>query len=346
MTTNPADDLAIQAPESQPGAPAIGASPRTYWHWLYAGMSRGSLIVVWIALIGLFTAIEPGVFFTGGTFQVIFGSQQALVFLAMAALCAFTVGEFDLSIASNLGLAAILVPVLAVEHNMNVAVASVLAVAACVLVGAVNAVVIVGLGIDAIVTTLGMATLLSGLTLGISGSTQVSGLTSRTAVIANTEVLGLPVTFYYGIAIAIAFWYVLRFTALGRHMVFVGANRAVARLAGVRVTRIRVGAYLCSGLLAGLGGVILVDGLGGFDPSTPPAYLLPALSAAFLGTAVIEPGRFNPLGTLVAIYFLVTGIVGLQLLGYTGWVSDVFYGAALITALIFSSVARQRLLRR
>jgi len=346
LTTNPADGVAVQAAESQPGAPAMGASPRTYWRWLHGGISHGSLIVVWIALIGLFTAIEPGVFFTGGTFQVIFGSQQALVFLAMAALCAFTVGEFDLSIASNLGLAGVLVPVLAAEHHVNVAAANVIAVAVCVGVGAVNALVIVGLGIDAIVTTLGMATLLSGLTLDISGSTQVSGLTARAAVIANTEVLGLPVTFYYGIAIAIAFWYVLRFTALGRHMMFVGANRAVARLAGVRVTRIRVGAYLCSGLLAGLGGAILVDGLGGFDPSTPPAYLLPALAAAFLGTAVIEPGRFNPFGTLVAIYFLVTGVVGLQLLGYTGWVSDVFYGAALITALIFSSVARQRLRRR
>ena len=346
MTTNPADGLAVQAPESQPSARELAASPRTYRHWLHAGMSRGSLIVAWIALIGLFTAIEPRVFFTGGTFGVIFGSQQALVFLAMAALCAFTVGEFDLSIASTLGLAGVLVPVLAVEHHVNVAAANVIAVAACLLVGAVNAVVIVGLGIDPIVTTLGMATLLSGLTLEISGSTQVSGLTARAAVIANTEVLGLPVTFYYGIAIAIAFWYVLRFTALGRHMMFVGANRAVARLAGVRVTRIRVGAYLCSALLAGLGGTILVDGLGGFDPSTPPAYLLPALAAAFLGTAVIEPGRFNPLGTLIAIYFLVTGIVGLQLLGYTGWISDVFYGAALITALIFSSVARQRLRRR
>ena len=71
----------------------------------------------------------------------------------------------------------------------------------------------------------------------------------------------------------------------------------------------------------------LAASVGGFDPNSSPTYLLPALSATFLGTAVIKPGRFNPMGTMVAIYFLVTGIVGLQLLGYTGWVSDVFYGA-------------------
>jgi ribose transport system permease protein len=100
-----------------------------------------------------------------------------------------------------------------------------------------------------------------------------------------------------------------------------------------------------SGLLCGIGGVLLVATVGGFDPSTSPTYLLPALSATFLGTAVIRPGRFNPIGTMVAIYFLVTGIVGLSLLGFNGWVTDVFYGAALIIAVIVSTVARRRTLR-
>jgi ribose transport system permease protein len=125
-------------------------------------------------------------------------------------------------------------------------------------------------------------------------------------------------------------------------MAFVGANREVARLAGVRVARIRIGAYVVSGLICGLGGMLLAAAVGGFDPSSSPSYLLPAFSAAFLGTAAIVPGRFNPLGTFVAIYFLATGILGLQLLGYTGWISHVFYGAALIVAVTVSTVVRRR----
>lgn len=105
-----------------------------------------------------------------------------------------------------------------------------------------------------------------------------------------------------------------------------------------------MGAYVTAGLLSGLGGVLLSIGNGGFDPSSAATYLLPAFSATFLGTSVIRPGRFNPLGTMVAIYFLVTGITGLQLLGYTGWVNDVFYGAALIVAVVISTVARRRTL--
>ena len=76
-------------------------------------------------------------------------------------------------------------------------------------------------------------------------------------------------------------------------MAFVGANREVARLAGVRVARIRIGVYVTSGLVCGLGGVLLAASVGGFDPNSSPTYLLPALSAAFLGTAVIEPGALT-----------------------------------------------------
>jgi ribose transport system permease protein len=206
-------------------------------------------------------------------------------------------------------------------------------------------VIVVRIGIDSIVTTLGMGTLVLGITEKISNGATVAGLSTSLADWANKDFLfNLPVSFYYGLALAVLLAYIMRFTPLGRHMAFVGANREVARLAGVRVRRVRMGAYVTAGLLSGLGGVLLSIGNGGFDPSSATTYLLPAFSATFLGTSAIRPGRFNPLGTMVAIYFLVTGITGLQLLGYTGWVNDVFYGAALIVAVVISTVARRRTL--
>ncbi len=308
-------------------------------------VSRYALVGVWLVVFLVFAAIEPSVLLTAGTFQTIFGSQQALVFLGMAAVITFQVGEFDLSISAILGMSATIVPVLVIEHGWDPYAASVVAILAAVAVGAINGIIVVRLGIDAIIATLGMGTLLLGLTSGFSHSQAVSGLSNSFGAISNTTVvLGLPLTFFYGVALALLIAYITRSTPLGRHMAFVGANREVARLAGVRVTRIRIGAYMLSGLLCGIGGVLLVATIGGFDSNSSPTYLLPALSATFLGTAVIKPGRFNAVGTLVAIYFLVTGIVGLQLLGYTGWVSNAFYGAALITAVIVSTLTRRRTL--
>jgi ribose transport system permease protein len=126
-------------------------------------------------------------------------------------------------------------------------------------------------------------------------------------------------------------------------MLFLGSNREAARLTGIRVNRIRFGAYVVSSLVSGMAGLIVVSTLGGFDPTTSSVYLLPALAAVFLGTAVIQPGRFNPIGTLLAIWFLWTGVFGLELLGYSGWVQDAFYGGGLIVAIYLAKVMRSRI---
>jgi ribose transport system permease protein len=342
-STDLLDQPVVEPPRRTLGLPELMARFHQPGEGSFLG--RYALVGVWIIVAGVFAVLEPGTLLTSGTFQTIFGSQQALVFLAMAAVITFAVGEFDLSIASIFGFAATLVPILVVQHGWTPVSASLVSIAFCCVIGAINATIIVRLGIDPIITTLGMGTLLLGVTSGLSHSAAVAGLSNSFASIANASVvLGLPISFFYGVALALLIAYVMRWTALGRHMAFVGANREVARLAGVRVTRIRMGSYITSGLICGVGGMLVSASVGGFDASTSPSYLLPALSATFLGTAVIRPGRFNPLGTLVAIYFLVTGIVGLELLGYSGWVSDAFYGAALILAVIVSTLTRRRTL--
>jgi ribose transport system permease protein len=304
--------------------------------------SRYSLILVWGLMIAVYAGMESDRFLTKGAWTTIFGSQQALVFLALALVVTFIVGEFDLSVASVLGLSATLVPVLNVLHGVDVVLACIIAVLAATAAGAINGFLVVVMRVNPIVVTLGMSTLLLGVSLEIAQLNTVSGLDTSFSKISLTEFGGLPVSFFYGVAVALIFAYVLRFTPLGRHMVFVGANREVARLAGIRVNRIRFGAYTMSGLICGVGGVVLVAGLGGFDPNSSVTYLLPAFAGAFLGTAVVNPGRFNPLGSLISIYFLVTGIVGLQLLGFSGWITNVFYGAALIVAVTVSTIVNRR----
>lgn len=307
-------------------------------------LERYGILAAWGVMIAVYSAIEPSIFDTSGTFQTIFGSQAALMFLSMAFLCTVVVGEFvDLSVASILGFSATLLAVLSINDHVNVALASLIAIAVGASAGAVNGLLVVYLGVNTIVVTLGMSTLLSGLALAISNLSPVSGLSESFGNLALTEVFGLPVSFYYGLAIAIAFAYVLGATPLGRHMRFVGANREVSRLAGVRVNEIRFGAFLVAGLLCGVGGVVIAAGLGGFDPSSSVTYLLPTVSAVFLGTAVVRPGTFNPLGTAVGVYFLATGILGLQELGLAGWISDVFYGAALILTVTLTTLLGRRI---
>jgi ribose transport system permease protein len=229
-----------------------------------------------------------------------------------------------------------------VQHHVSLFVTCVVAVACAALVGLVNGLLVVKVGVQALIVTLGMGTLLLGIAAQLSNQTTVSGLSPNFGKIALTNFVGLPVSFYYGLALALAILYVFTFTPLGRHMTFVGANPEVARLAGVSVNRIRIGSFVVGSTIAGVGGVLLVASVGGYDSTASPQYLLPTFAAVFLGTAVVRPGRFNPIGTLIAIYFLATGILGLQMLGQSGWIEDVFYGAALIVAVSTATIVRHR----
>lgn len=177
----------------------------------------------------------------------------------------------------------------------------------------------------------------------ISDSQTVSGVSQGLIdLVVVNRFLGIPLAFYYGIALGLALFYVFEFMPIGRRLLFVGRGRAVARLSGIRVARMRFGAFAAAGVISAFAGVLYVGTLGSADPTSGLSFLLPAFAAAFLGATTIQPGRFNPLGTIAAVYFLVTGITGLQLLGVQTFVQQLFYGGALVLAVALSQLARRR----
>jgi ribose transport system permease protein len=275
--------------------------------------------------------------------RTVFSQITPVIFLGLGVVITMAVGEFDLSFAGIFSISAVAVPSLAVLHGWPVGVAVLGALLIALALGAVNAALVVGVGVNSVVVTLGVWSVAGGLAFLLSGETTVSGLEPALAAISNARFLGLPMLFWYGVMLVAIVAYIMGATPTGRHMAFVGSNRAVAALAGVAVGRIRVGAYLASALLSGLAGVIISIGNGGFNPSSANAYLLPTFAAVFLGTVAVVPGRFNPIGMFIGAYFLITGVFGLQLLGLTGWVTEVFYGAALVIAVTISFLLQRRM---
>ncbi|WP_460775840.1 ABC transporter permease [Microbacterium sp. GXF7504] len=309
--------------------------------------SRFSVIGVWILMIVVFAFLSPERFLTPGVPRVILSGQLEIIFLAAGLLCTIIVGEFvDMSVAANYGLAGTITAVLAVNLQTNVWLAALIAIAASTLIGLINGLLVVKAGVNTIVVTLGMSTVLAGLCIWVSNAQPISGIPRDFTAIVNTDVLGLPVSFFIGLVLMLGFAYVLQFTPLGRNMRFVGENREVSRLAGVRVNRIRLGSFVAAGVIAGLGGVLSAAKIGGFDAATAQTYLLPMFATVFLGTAILIPGKFNPLGSFIAAYFLATGTLGLQLalIGTNSniWVPNVFYGAVLIIAVTVSTVLGRR----
>lgn len=306
-------------------------------------LSRYSLVLVWILMAGIFSFMLPGVFATGDVAKAVFGSQTPLVFLGLALVITLSVGEFDLSFAAIFGWSATVVPALVVLYGWSMPAAVLAAIVTGLIWGAINAFLVVIIGINSVIVTLGVSSVAGGAAYYVSQSTTVSGIDPALSTITLGEFLGLPYIFWYGVIIVAVAAYIMSATPLGRAMVFVGSNREVARLAGIDVALFRFLAYLVSALLCTIAGIIVTIGLGGYDPAVSVTYFLPTFACVFLGTVAVVPGRFNPIGMFIAVYFLITGVIGFQLLGYSGWVTDVFYGLALIIAVTVSFFVQKRL---
>lgn len=300
-----------------------------------------SLVLLWVVMIiviAVVTGRDPI-----STMVPVFSAQTPLIFLALAVVCTMAVGEFDLSFAGVYAVAGATAPALVVLHGWEFLPAAGVALLLALLLGLINGLLVVRMGINSVVVTLAVSSVASGLAFFISGQTTVSGMPSELSAMTVTRFLGLPLLFWYGLIAVAVVAYVMSATPLGRSMLFVGSNRNVARLAGISVTSVRMGAYLTSALLCGIAGVLLAAGLGGFNPATTQSYLMPAFAAVFLGTVAVAPGRFNPVGMLIGAFFLLTGVFGLQLLGMAGWVTEVFYGVVLVVAVALSSLLQRRI---
>lgn len=306
-------------------------------------IERYGLVIAWLAVIAFFGAMRPDEFLTTANLSTILGSQAVLGMLTLALILPLTAGDYDVSVAAVATLSAMVLAILNVQEGWPLGAAILAALGVGLVAGTINGAIMYFFKIDPFIITLGTSTLIAGIVQLISHSTTVSGVSSTlTDAVGGTKLLGVSLGFWYTLAVCVLLWWFLEYTTVGRRVLFVGRGRNVARLTGIDPDRVRWAALIASGGLAGLAGVLYVGTIGGADPSSGLSFLLPAFSAAFLGATAISPGRFNPWGSLIALYFLVTGITGLTIMGLETWVQDVFYGASLVLAVILSQLARKR----
>jgi ribose transport system permease protein len=329
----------LQSLEQNVAAVAI-RKPRTGWKdWA----ERYGLIVVWILVILMIGWFKPLQMFSWNSYASMLGSNAMIVVLTLALIIPLTTGDFDLSVASVMGLSSMLIAVLNVQLGYPIGGAILVALAAGALIGAVNAFFIVYFGVYSLIVTLGTGYYINGLILWVSNSSPISGVSmDLVKAVILTRFLGVPIGFYYALILTAVIWYVFQHTALGRRMLFVGRGREVARLSGVNVVRVRTGALIASSTVAAFAGVIYTGMRGAADPSSALAFLLPAFAAAFLGSTSVYPGRFNAVGSFIAVYFLSTGIMGLNFLGVDSFVQNLFYGGGLVIAVAISQLLRGR----
>ena len=212
------------------------------------------------------------------------------------------------------------------------------------MVGIVAGLTVARIGVNSLIVTLGISAVLSGIVIWYTNSQSIiTGISTRLTDFGSGDWFGIPRTVYVLALVAAFVYYLLEHTPFGRYLHSIGSNPRAARLVGLPVERLVMLSFILSGTLAALAGVLLVARNGGASPQVGTVSdSLQALTAAFLGATAIRPGRFNVVGTLVAIFFLAFCITGLSLAGVASWINDVFTGAVLFVAVLLSTILGRR----
>jgi len=313
------------------------------------GLDRFSGVYVIVAMLIVFSIWEPTTFGTLGNAKVILASEAITGIIALAAVVSLVAGVFDLSIAANMSLSISVLGQLMATAHMNAALAVIITLLIGGMVGCVNAIIVTRFHIEPVIGTLAMSSVLAAVSYWVAnGQTILYGISPGFSNMGTLKPLGIPIQVFYLAAVALVLWYVLEHTPVGRYLYAAGANAKAARLSGVNVVRLQWGALITSGILASLAGVVLTQQLASAAFGAGDPYLLPAYAAAFLGSTQIKPGRFNVLGTVVAMYMLAIGIKGLQLrFPQYPWIADLVEGIILLVAVgIAVQSARRRARQR
>jgi ribose transport system permease protein len=309
-----------------------------------------------VAIVLIFWALLPETFMTAQNWLNI--SQQIAMLLVIAATMTvvMVMGDFDLSVGAMASLAGVFAAVL---FTLNVPVwAALLAALALGLAGGlINGVLVSLVGILPFVATLATLTIYSGLAFLVSDGRTIFGrdipegfgnfarggiplwtVDGRTTVFPNLTLVALGVT--------ALIWIMLEQTTYGRRLYAIGGNRDAARLAGVRVTALRLSAFAFTGVGAALAGLMLASRVASANPTQGDGLMLTAIAAVFLGMTLTENGQPRVLATLAGVVVLGVLDNGLTQLAVNSYVREVLIGLIILTAVGTSTLGRRAITGR
>jgi ribose transport system permease protein len=339
----------VQAGTSSKGpkpAPVAVGPGRRLWLDRLSVNNIGAVYVL-IVICVIFSIWAPSTFPHWATVKQILDSYAITAMAAMALIVPLAARTFDLSFAYTMSLSGVTAAHFVVKDNMNVGLAMALGIGAALIIGVINGFVVVVLRVDSFIGTLGTGSLVQAFISFVTKENPINSLklSGTFTKVSQTTFGGFVYVVFWALALAVVLWLFMEYTATGRRLYAAGFNPEAARLANIRVDRLRFGALMTSAGIAGFAGVMLASSLSAGSPTAGTSYLLPAFAAAFVGATQFKRGRFNAWGTVVAILMLGTGVVGLGLVSAPLWAQDMFTGVVLLVALAATGFQRRTLWR-
>jgi ribose transport system permease protein len=289
------------------------------------------LRAVWmLLLVGIVLSVASPVFLTQTNLLNVGLATSVAALLAAGQTYVIILAEIDLSVGAMLGFTAIVTALTLQNHGLVAALCAGLAVGAGV--GLINGLLVTKTRMPSFIATLASMSVLSGLTLQLTSGNPVSVTNYDFQGIGQARFAQVPVPVWIMLAVFAVFGFILARTRFGRFVYATGDNEEAARLSGIRTQRVKILAFVISGLLAALGGFILTARLSTAEPTAGTGLELEAIAAVIIGGTSLAGGRGNLLGTLVGA--LVLGVIdnGMNLLDVSPFLQNVVKGLVILLA--------------
>lgn len=290
--------------------------------------------------ISLVFASQSEFFFSERNLTTILRNSVDLAVVCAGMTIVIVLGGIDVSVGGILAVSAVFIG-RAYQLGLPDWVVVPIGLAVGLLLGALNGVIVAKSRVPPIVATLGTMYIYLAVLLLVIGGVWISGLPSSLSFLVLGDLLGLPAGVWIILAVYGVCYLLLRQTPWGRHVVAVGCDEAAARLAGLKVDRLKIQTYALLGLLAGVAAVLYVARLRNVEVNIGTNIALEAIAATILGGANIRGAVGSLLGTLLGVLFIKVTQNGLVLIGVSSLWETVIIGALLILVLVADALERR-----
>lgn len=284
-------------------------------------------------------------FLTGTNLSLVIQQSMVVGILAIGQTLVILTAGIDLSCGAIMALGSIVMTKLAVVNGVNPYLAILLGVGVCVAFGALNGGLITRMELPPFIVTLGTLNIAFAITHIYSQNQTVTNVPETVTFLGNRFQIGettIPYAVVLMFVLYLITWFVLRQTAVGRHVYAVGDNPEAARLSGIDAQRLLLGVYTVAGLFYGIAALVLVGRTNVGNPNEGQADNLASITAVVLGGTSLFGGRGRIMGTLVGV--LIVGVFrnGLQLIGVDSVYQILVTGILVILAVTVDQFARRR----
>lgn len=304
-------------------------------------MKKNVPFLILLSLLILFSFMAPN-FMTFGNLRILIRQVSFSGIAAVGLMFVMISGGIDLSIGSQVVLTNVLLAIMMVYGKMDPVVAIPLILGVGLLLGAINGLLSITLKIHPLIITLGTAAIYKGIGYIINASRNIMGFPDSFRWLGQGYVGGIPVPVIVWVIVALIGAFVLNKTYFGRRVYALGGNEEAARLAGVRINRMKVFLFMICGFTAAITSVLLLSRVFAGQTVTGQGLEFDCLTAALLGGVSFKGGEGSVFGLVVGI--LIIGVLNnaMQLASFPDFSQTVVKGAVLLIAVAIDVYQKNR----